>query len=191
MRPIHALVPLLLVAGPAVAAAQAHAHTPGMQHPSSEPTPASPGQAAFASISEIVALLSADSTTNWSKVDIEALRRHLIDMDNVVMRATTRVTPIPGGVRIAVDGTGPVLGAIRRMVVAHGGALDALPAYRAEGSETPTGALLVVRAENPEDARAVARLRGLGFAGLLTEGSHHAVHHLQLARGENPHDGHH
>ena len=191
MRPIHALVPLLLAAGPAVAVAQDHAHTPGMQHPAAAPTPVSPGQAAFASLSEIVAILSVDSSTNWSKVDLEALRRHLIDMDDVVMRATTRATPVPGGVRIAVEGTGPVRAAIRRMVVAHGGALDALPAYRAEGTETPTGALLVVRAEDPNDSRAVARIRGLGFAGLLTEGSHHAVHHLQLARGENPHGGHH
>ncbi len=163
-----------------------------MQHPAPDrPTPTSPGQAAFGAISEIVALLSADSSTNWAAVDIEALRRHLIDMDDVIMRAATRATPIPGGVRISVEGTGPVQAAIRRMVVAHGGALDAMPNYRAEGTASPTGAVLVVEAEDATDQKAVARIRGLGFAGLLAEGSHHAAHHLAIARGGNPHRDHH
>ena len=34
------------------------------------------------------------------------------------------------------------------------------------------------------DAKAVARVRGLGFAGLLTQGAHHQAHHLAMARGE-------
>src|SRR5437763_2768602 len=43
------------------------------------PLPTSPGQAAFGAISEIVRLLKADPNTDWSKVNIEALRQHLID----------------------------------------------------------------------------------------------------------------
>src|SRR5512138_3204260 len=49
--------------------------------------PTQPGQAAFGAISEIVRLLEADSTTDWSRVNIEALRQHLIDMDDVIMHA--------------------------------------------------------------------------------------------------------
>jgi hypothetical protein len=30
----------------------------------------------------------------------------------------------------------------------------------------------------------VARLRGLGFIGLLTAGAHHGPHHLAMAKGE-------
>jgi hypothetical protein len=191
MGSIRFLVLVLLVATPAAGAAQAHEHTPGMQHPKPDLAPSQPGQAAFAAIAEVVAILSADSTTDWTRVDLEALRRHLIDMDDVVMRATALATPVPGGVRLAVEGRGSVEAAIRRMVVAHAGALDGLPEYRAEGTPAPGGAVLVVRAEDPTDARAVARIRGLGFVGLLAEGSHHAVHHLEIARGGNPHAGHH
>ena len=56
-------------------------------HAAAGSVPTSSGQAAFATISEVVRLLKADSATDWSKVDIEALRRHLIDMDAVTMRS--------------------------------------------------------------------------------------------------------
>ena len=43
--------------------------------------PTEPGQAAFGAIREIVGVLLTDPMTNWSKVNIDALRRHLVDMD--------------------------------------------------------------------------------------------------------------
>jgi hypothetical protein len=46
------------------------------------------------------------------------------------------------------------------------------------------GVRLVVVAKKPDDTRAVARIRGLGFAGLITEGTHHQPHHLAMAKGE-------
>ena len=52
--------------------------------------PAQPGQGAFAAIQEIVGILEADSSTDWSKVNIEALRQHLIDMDNVTLRSEVK-----------------------------------------------------------------------------------------------------
>ena len=56
-----------------------------------------------------------------------------------------------------------------------------------ETAEIPDGVQVTVRAASPTDARAVARLRGLGFVGLLTVGEHHTVHHLGLARGTMRH----
>ena len=44
-------------------------------------SPPMPGQDAFGAIQEIVQILDADPKTDWSKVDLEALRQHLIDMD--------------------------------------------------------------------------------------------------------------
>lgn len=49
--------------------------------------PIMPGQDAFGTIQEIVRMLEADPATDWSKVNIGALREHLIDMDEVTMRA--------------------------------------------------------------------------------------------------------
>jgi hypothetical protein len=44
---------------------------------------------------------------------------------------------------------------------------------------------MTVRAKKSDDAATEARIRGLGFIGLLTVGAHHATHHLALARGGN------
>jgi hypothetical protein len=48
----------------------------------------------------------------------------------------------------------------------------------------PGGVRLTVLSRNPDDAKSVARIRGLGFAGLITEGAHHQAHHLAMAKGE-------
>ena len=45
--------------------------------------PTMPGQDAFGAIQEIVRILEADPKTDWSKVNLEALRQHLIDMKDV------------------------------------------------------------------------------------------------------------
>ena len=63
-------------------------------------------------------------------------------------------------------------------------ALSSEGVYVAKSSEIANGIRLVVTAKNPSDANAVAQLRGLGFAGLLTESDHHAAHHLAMAKGE-------
>ena len=50
---------------------------PGMHTASTTPT--MPGQDAFGAIQEIVQILEADPKTDWSKVELEGLRQHLID----------------------------------------------------------------------------------------------------------------
>jgi hypothetical protein len=163
-------------------------------HPTSEPAasaqPTQPGQATFAAIAEVVRLLDADPATDWSTIDLERLRQHLIDMDEVVLHSVIKQTPVPGGLAMDVTGTGRTLRAIRAMVTPHATELDHLPAYRAKADAINGGVRLTVTAENPDDARAVARLRGLGFIGLLTEGGHHGPHHLMLAKGTLRGHGH-
>jgi hypothetical protein len=39
-------------------------------------------------------------------------------------------------------------------------------------------------AKNPNDSKAIPRIRGLGFIGLLTQGAHHQPHHLAMAKAE-------
>jgi hypothetical protein len=41
-----------------------------------------------------------------------------------------------------------------------------------------------VVAKTPDDAKTVARIRALGFIGLLVQGAHHQPHHLAMAKGE-------
>jgi hypothetical protein len=152
---------------------------------SAQSMPTVPGEAAFGAISEVVRILSADPNTDWSKVNIEALRQHLIDMDDVMMHSTVAQREIPGGAEFRVTGRGRTADAIKRMALDHFRVLDGESEYRASATALPDGALITVTAQKVSDERTVARVRGLGFAGLLTEGDHHPMHHIALARGES------
>ena len=146
--------------------------------------PMMPGQDAFGAIAEIVRILDADPATDWTKVGIERLRQHLIDMNEVVLRSVVKQTPVSGGLAMEITGTGRTEQAIRAMVVPHAVELDRLPTFSARTGSIPGGVRLTVVAKNTDDAKAVARIRGLGFAGLITEGSHHQAHHLAMVKGE-------
>jgi len=152
-------------------------------HAGSE-TPMLPGQGAFGAIQEIVRILEADPKTDWSKVDLEALRQHLIDMNEVTLRADAAAKPIDGGLEIAVTGSGRTLAAIQRMVPAHAQEINGLNGWNAKTEPLPNGELLTVTATDPKE---VQHIRGLGFIGLLASGSHHQPHHLAMAKGEFAH----
>ncbi len=154
--------------------------------------PAEAGQDAFAAIAEIVAMLEADPRTDWSTVNIEALRQHLIDMNDVLLRSTVRETRVPGGLRLDITGTGRTIAAIRRMIPSHAAVLDPMPQWSAEAKQIPGGTRLTVLSTEPGDIYEVAHIRGLGFAGLLATGAHHQQHHLAIARGAPPeeHEAH-
>lgn len=163
---------------------QQHGAMTGMHHPmgmAGEPT--MPGQAAFGAVQEIVRILEADPNTDWSKVNLGALREHLIDMNEVTLRAAAAETPIDGGLDIAVTGSGRTLAAIQRMIPAHAAALNGVHGWAVASSPLPDGVRLIVTAA---DAKEVAHIRGLGFIGLLASGPHHQAHHLAMAKGELP-----
>jgi hypothetical protein len=145
--------------------------------------PTEPGQSAFAAIQEIVVLLENDPKTDWAKVNIDALRDHLVDMDAVTLHAKVNAQPVEGGMTFTVTGQGPVADSIRRMVVAHSASMNGVNGWQYTAVETEEGATMTVIVP-PQDQE---RLRGLGFFGVLTVGMHHQEHHLMIARGENPH----
>jgi len=143
-----------------------------------------PGQGAFAAIQEIVAMLYSDPETDWSKVDIDSLRRHLVDMSNVTLYAEVTSIPIENGVRYAVTGTGPVDGSIRRMVKAHAHTMSGVNGMTIVAEDHPEGAVMTVAVADPAD---LPKLNGLGFIGIMTLGMHHQGHHLAIAAGSAPH----
>ncbi|SDY62419.1 hypothetical protein [Citreimonas salinaria] len=186
--------PLALLASPGLVLAQDAQHDgmhtmPGMSHQDhgarAEPGRADlveGGQSAFAAIQEIVSQLMADPATDWSRVDIEAVRQHLIEMDNVTLRARVAVEEVEGGARFeATSEDAAVTGSIRAMVPAHAATMDGVEGWTMQAAGIPGGAALVVTGADPE------RIRALGFIGVMTVGMHHQTHHLALATGKNPH----
>jgi hypothetical protein len=156
------------------------AHQPGQQ----SAVPTEPGQAAFGAIQQIVGILQADPQTDWSKVDVDALREHLIDMDEVTMRAAVRKEPIENGLRIKVTGGGRTLEAIQRMVPEHARDIDGMYGWTVRTTAIPDGVELTVTTGNAADVR---KIRALGFMGIMVQGSHHQMHHLAVAKGEPMH----
>ena len=181
MYPSKLFSAVLLAAGLFAPAAQAQ-----MDHSahSAMTAPSPAGQDAYATIAAVIAALEADSTTDWSKVNIEALRQHLVVMNDVTLNARAVQTSVAGGARMDVTGDGRVAGAIRAMLHAHAPQLDGMQIYRTKVEDIPGGARLTVTAADPGDAKTAAKIRGLGFMGLLTLGAHHSQHHLALARGQ-------
>ena len=145
--------------------------------------PTEPGQGAFAAIGEIVALLEADPETDWARVDIDALRAHLVDMDMVISWAKVSREATDFGERYVVRGEGQVIGSIQRMVVAHARVMEGEGGWSYMAEATEDGAVLEVSVPEAD----MARLHALGFFGILTSGMHHQPHHWMMATGGNPH----
>jgi hypothetical protein len=149
--------------------------------------PEEAGQAAFAAIGEVVAMLEADPGTDWSKVRIADLRDHLVDMSEVTLQANVAEEVLADGLAMTVTGTARTLKAIQRMAPAHAAELDAMKGWSAAAETTANGARLTVTSSDPANQ---IRIKGLGFYGLLATGSHHQAHHLAIVRGEAVHRHH-
>jgi hypothetical protein len=156
-----------------------HGGLPGQQSAATG-TPTMPGQDAFGTIQEIVQILQSDPKTDWSKVNIDALRRHLIDMNEVTLRAAATQRMIDNGIEITVTGEGRTLEAIKRMVPAHVNELHEI-GWSAKSEDMPNGAKLTVLAS---EAQPLTQLKALGFMGIMVQGGHHQPHHLMMAMGQ-------
>ncbi|WP_198133705.1 hypothetical protein [Roseobacter sp. GAI101] len=143
-----------------------------------------PGQGAFAALSEVVSVLEADPETDWSKVDLGALRDHLVDMDRVVSNTVVEETKLPDGIRAVATGDADTIASLRRMVPAHAAELQSDGHWTVAVSEDEKGATLTVTSDN---AAVVARIKALGFFGLMASRDHHRAHHMMMARGQAPH----
>ncbi len=188
-RRAFALAAVLAISTGGIAVAQnmpqpPHTMTPIASHEGTHAAPVvptMPGQDAFGTIQEIVQILDADPHTDWSKVDLEALRQHLIDMNEVTLKAAAAAKPVDGGLAIAVTGSGRTLLAIRRMIPAWAMTMNGHMGWRTQAAPLPNGERLTVTAADPKE---VEHIRGLGFIGLLVSGAHHQPHHLAMAKGE-------
>ena len=156
-----------------------HGGTHGQQSAATG-TPTMPGQDAFGTIQEIVQILQSDPKTDWSKVNIDALRQHLIDMNEVTLHAAAAQRMTDNGIEITVTGEGRTLEAIKRMVPAHVNELHEI-GWSAKSEDLPNGVKLTALAS---EAQPLTKLKALGFMGIMVQGGHHQPHHLMMAMGQ-------
>ena len=159
-------------------------HTPEMTHgeTTDNAMPTEGGQSTFAAIIEIVAILEANSETNWSEVNIDALHSHLRDMDSLMLSTTATTGEIGSNtIEFNVEGSGAALGAIHRMTTAHGSFVQQSRGWDIDTDLTDKGATIRITANNDLSTE---RLRALGFYGFMSLDSHHQAHHLLIATGQ-------
>ncbi len=142
--------------------------------------PTEPGQGAFGALAEVVTILNNDPDTDWSKVDIAGLRRHLVDMNALTLHAEVQTRETDDAIVFDVSGTGDTLRAIRAMVPAHAAQVAQTYGWSTATQESENGITLSVRPDNDQQRQ---MFRGLGFFGFMATGSHHQMHHMQMARG--------
>lgn len=146
-----------------------------------------PGQSVFGAVQEATRRLEADSTTDWSEVDMEALRQHLLDMERVAMHVTVEEkTPTESGVQLRVRPTQDAARAsLDRVLDAHPHLLRQETGWTMTVTEDGDAYILRV---TTSDSQEVDKIRGLGYIGLLAYGQHHQRHHWHLVRGGHPHE---
>ena len=143
-----------------------------------------PGQSAFAAIAEIVAKLESNPNTNWNVVNIKGLHEHLRDMNIVIIDAVTVAKEIDGGMQFTITGDVDVKSSIRRMTLAHATFMNNVNGWEYKAKKVDGGAVVTVLVP-PQDQ---AKIKALGFFGMIASGSHHQLHHWKMALGQNAHD---
>lgn len=171
-------------------ATAAHAQTvtpPAHGHPPDTMPLTAPGNDAFAAIQEVVAKLLADPNTDWQRVNLEALRQHLVDMHNFTLNVEVRAQkPIDGGVEFTVEPTTPgAAPSLMRLFSAHPAVLKQESGWTMTATKNPDGSYTARVLGSSADA--VAKIRGLGYIGIVAYGRHHPTHHWQMAAGGDPH----
>lgn len=146
--------------------------------------PLEQGQSAFAAIAEIISILERDPSTDWSKVNINALREHLVDMNALTLDADVFMMEKEGAVIFEVKGSGNTLRALQNMVPSHATELDKMGVWRVKGEANEYGATLTIK---PNDKLDLQKIKALGFFGLMATGAHHQPHHLGMANGSMVH----
>ena len=181
----------VLVTSSAYADEDMHEHMHNHNNNGAMTTPLTePGNAAFATIQEVVVKLLADPHTDWSRVNLEALRKHLVDMQNFTLNvAVSGQKNIDKGVQFTVKATTPdAAGSLERLFSAHPPILKQESGWDMTVKKNRNGSFTArVTTTKAED---VAKIRGLGYIGLIAYGQHHQLHHWLMATGMNPHQGH-
>ncbi len=169
-------------------------HNQGMNNQQSEKkqtsttqgdTPTETGQSAFAAIAEIVAILNANPNTDWSKININSLREHLVDMNEVTTKANAKQLVTGNTVTFTVTGKGRTLKAIQTMVIAHSYELDKIDGWKVSASKIPDGAVLTISSNSKTE---IVKINALGFFGVMSMGAHHQPHHFGMATGKMVHN---
>ena len=139
----------------------------------------------FAVIQEVIALLEANPDTDWSAVNIEALRLHLVEMQDMTLNVTVEQEPIKLGFKAVITPTTKrALQSMSRIFSAHPSIIKEETGW--DMFVTDNNGIFTIEVTS-DQLQEVDKIRGLGYIGIMAYGNHHQPHHWAMASGDNPH----
>lgn len=143
----------------------------------------------FATLQEVIEMLEANPNTDWKKVNLEALRLHLLEMQDMTMNVDVVRKQIKNGFEaIVTPTTNRAVMSLTQVLSAHPAQMKAESGWDMQVSNNNGVFTLSVTTDN---AGEVDKIRGLGYIGVMAYGNHHQPHHWAIASGNNPHGGQH
>jgi hypothetical protein len=144
------------------------------------------GNYAFLTIQEAIEELDADPNTDWTKVNMEALREHLVDMQNFTINVDVlSQKQVKNGMVAVVRPTSKKSEqSLERAFAAHPMQLKKELGWDMLVEKKDDLFTVTVTTDKPAE---VAKIRGLGYIGAMAMGAHHQLHHWSMVKGENPH----
>jgi len=140
------------------------------------------GNDAFGTIQEVITQLNNDPNTDWSRVNIETLRQHLRDMNDMTLNVEVlSQKPIENGMVAVVEATTPrAAEALGRVSRGHPPQLKRETGWVMKVTQDGKTFTFTTTTEKPQE---VDKIRGLGYIGLIASGPHHQPHHWAMATG--------
>ncbi len=141
------------------------------------------GNEIFGTIQEVIQKLEANPNTDWSKVNLEALRQHLLDMKAFTEEVEVlSKKPIKNGVEVTVHPKSDrAVGALKKLFKMHPNMIKSEKGWTMEAQQDGENWVITCTTEKADE---VDKIRALGYIGLLAEGSHHQLHHWMVATGQ-------
>jgi len=142
----------------------------------------------FATLQEVITALEANPGTNWEKVNIEALRLHLVEMQDMTINVDVKQQYIDNGFQAVVTPTtNRAVKSLTRVLSGHPAQMKAETGWDMQVQNNNGVFTLTVTTKKVHD---IAKIRGLGYIGVMAYGNHHQPHHWAIASGDNPHARH-
>lgn len=178
---ILALIAMPLIAG---------VHHAGMNHAAMQPSNSKvvlteAGMDAFATLQEVIVALEVNPNTHWEKVNMEALRLHLIQMQDMTLNVDVVQSNIEKGFQAVVTPTtARASQSLAQVLSAHPAQMKKETGWDMQVRNNKGVFTLTIITDKPQE---VAKIRGLGYIGIMAHGKHHQPHHWAIASGDNPH----
>lgn len=138
------------------------------------------GNDVFGAIQQVIKQLEQNPNTDWSQVDLEALRQHLLDMKAFTEEVEVlSQTPIDQGIEIHVKPQSEqAVKALTNVLSKHPSMLKSEMGWNMSAIQKDDQWVITCTTEKASE---VDKIRGLGYIGLLAAGAHHQLHHWMIA----------